>query len=266
MEVIWALNISWDAEKYTSDFSFVHQYGNSLLDLIDGENLTVLDLGCGNGALTKELAVRGHDAEGMDASEELLHTARTNHPELRFQQGDAVRLRTEKPYDVVFSNAVFHWIDRELQPEMLARIFDALKPQGQLIFEFGGYGNNALIHGALRREFEKRKLAYHMPFYFPTIGEYTSLLEQGGFLVRSALLLDRPTKLNGGDGLYDWVRMFVKTPFEGLHPAVAEEIIQSAVEELRAVLYHGGSWYADYVRLRCKAVKAPPEREVIFTL
>ena len=41
MEVIWALNISWDAEKYTSDFSFVHQYGNSLLDLIDGENLTV---------------------------------------------------------------------------------------------------------------------------------------------------------------------------------------------------------------------------------
>ena len=66
------MNIQWDAEKYTNDFSFVHQYGSSLLDLIDGENLSVLDLGCGSGALTKELAERGYDAEGIDASAELL--------------------------------------------------------------------------------------------------------------------------------------------------------------------------------------------------
>ena len=70
------MNIQWDAEKYTNDFSFVHQYGSSLLDLIDGENLSVLDLGCGSGALTKELAERGYDAEGIDASAELLQAAR----------------------------------------------------------------------------------------------------------------------------------------------------------------------------------------------
>jgi len=61
------LNIQWDAEKYTDSFSFVHQYGSALLDLIEGEHLSVLDLGCGNGALTAELAARGHDAEGIDA-------------------------------------------------------------------------------------------------------------------------------------------------------------------------------------------------------
>lgn len=251
------MNIQWDAEKYTSDFSFVHQYGGALLDLIDGEGLSVLDLGCGNGALTKVISERGHHAEGVDASGELLQTARASYPELRFTQADAVSFQMGKQYDVVFSNAVFHWIEREKQPDMIAHVFDALKPRGQFIFEFGGHGNNALIHRALRREFEKRGLTYEMPFYFPTIGEYTSLLERGGFLVRSALLLDRPTRLSGGDGLCGWVRMFVKTPFQGISPALAEEIICSAASELKGVLYHDGNWYADYVRIRCKAVKPP---------
>lgn len=251
--------MQWDAVKYTNDFSFVHEYGSALLDLIEGENLSVLDLGCGNGALTKELSARGCDAEGVDASEELLETARANYPELRFWLADAVSFRTDRQYDVVFSNAVFHWIERERQPAMIAHVFDALKPGGQFVFEFGGYGNNACIHGALRREFEKRELSYKMPFYFPTVGEYTSLLEQGGFLVRSASLLDRPTKLKSG--LYDWIRMFVKAPFEGVGQAVSEEIIQSAVSELEGTLYHDGNWYADYVRLRCRAIKLPREQK-----
>ncbi len=249
------MNIQWDAEKYTNDFSFVHQYGSSLLDLIDGENLSVLDLGCGSGALTKELAERGCDAEGIDASAELLQAARTHYPELRFTQADAVSFQTGRQFDVVFSNAVFHWIDREKQADMIAHVFDALKPQGQFIFEFGGHGNNALIHGALAWAFEARNLTYQMPFYFPTVGEYASLLEQGGFVVRTALLLDRPTRLNGGDGLCEWIRMFVKAPFEGIGPDLREEIIRSAAADLEGVLCHNGSWYADYVRLRCKAVK-----------
>jgi len=249
------LNIQWDAAKYTDNFSFVYEYGSALLDLIEGERLSVLDLGCGNGALTAELAARGHDAEGIDASGELLQAARANYPELRFQQADAVNFRTDKQYDAVFSNAVFHWIDGKKQPDMLSCVFEALKPGGQFVFEFGGYGNNALIHSALRGEFEKRGLSYKLPFYFPTIGEYTSLLERTGFLVRSALLLDRPTRLKGEDGLRDWVRMFVKAPFEGLGQELAEEIIRSAAAELKSVLHHGGSWYADYVRLRCRAVK-----------
>ena len=249
------MNIHWDAEKYTHDFAFVHQYGSSLLDLIEGEKLSALDLGCGNGALTKELSQRGYDAEGADASGELLQVARARYPELRFTQADAVNLRMDRQYDVVFSNAVFHWIDREKQAGMIARVYDTLKPQGQFVFEFGGYGNNALIHGALGRAFARRELTYQMPFYFPTVGEYATFLERGGFLVKTALLVDRPTRLKGEDGLYEWIRMFVKAPFEGVPPDLCEEIIRLTVEELREVLYRDGTWYADYVRLRCKAVK-----------
>lgn len=249
------MNISWDADQYTRCFSFVSQYGSALLDWLEGEGLSVLDLGCGNGALTRALADRGHAAEGIDASGELLQAARARFPELRFFQGDAVTFRAERPYDAVFSNAVFHWIDRERQPQLAARVFAALKPGGQFVFEMGGQGNNARIHAALDRAFAARGLTYRMPFYFPSAGEYAALLERSGFQVRTLLLLDRPTALQGGDGLYDWMRMFLKTPLAGLEPALAESIFRAAVSELKDTLFRDGIWYADYVRLRCRAVR-----------
>lgn len=255
------MNIQWDAETYTKKFSFVPAYGSALMELIEntgkGERpLSVLDLGCGSGRLTRELAEHGYAVRGMDASAELLDIARRTYPEIPFSLGDATDFSLEEPCDVVFSNAVFHWIDKEKQEDMLSCVHDALVPGGQLVFEMGGHGNNALIHGALREEFERRGFSYTMPFYFPTIGEYAPLLEQAGFLVRTALLFDRPTKLSGPDGMADWIRMFVKTPFTGVPAEVREEIIAGAVETLRPQLVQDGIWMADYVRLRVRAVRA----------
>lgn len=246
------MNIKWDAKGYTDNFSFVHQYGGALLELVDGDG-TVLDLGCGNGALTKKLAERGMKAIGMDASAELLEIARQNYPELSFIFGDATDLTLPEPVDVVFSNAVFHWIDAAKQEAMLNCVYRALKPGGQFVFEFGGKGNNAMIHAALAKAFAKRGLDYAVPFYFPSIGEYAPMLERAGFRVEFARLFDRPTELKGEGGLADWIRMFVKVPFEGIEEK--NEIIREAVESLRGELYHGGKWYADYVRIRMKAVK-----------
>lgn len=95
-----------------------------------------------------------------------------------------------------------------------------------------------------------------MPFYFPGIGEYAALLEQAGFQVRRAVLFDRPTALNGEQGLKDWLNMFVKTPFSVVKsPEDREKILDDTVEQLREALYKDGRWYADYVRLRMRAIK-----------
>lgn len=249
------MNISWNAADYTRNFSFVHEYGRDLIAMIEGEGLSVLDLGCGNGALTSQLAQAGFQAEGLDASPDLLETARQNWPDLTFYLGDAADFYVPAPYDAVFSNAVLHWIDEGRQDDMLLCVNRALKPEGQFIFELGGYGNNALIHGALETAFTRRGLAYRMPFYFPTIGQYAGRLERAGFQVTRAALFDRPTPLKGDDGLYDWLRMFIKTPFEGICPAEQESILRETVQTLRDALYRQGVWYSDYVRLRCKAIK-----------
>ena len=251
------MNIEWDADKYTADFSFVHQYGNSVIELIDADkDSSVLDLGCGNGVLTKTLQEKGYLVKGLDASKDLLDIAREKYPTIEFVQGDATNFTLSESVDVVFSNAVLHWINQEQQQDMLKCVYNALKKNGQFIFEFGGYGNNQRIHRVLETYFLKYGYRYEMPFYFPTISEYAALLENTGFRVKYAVLFDRPTELKGENGLKDWINMFVKTPFSVIETEqMKEEIIDKVVEELRADLYIDNKWYADYVRIRMKAIR-----------
>lgn len=76
-----------------------------------------------------------------------------------------------------------------------------------------------------------------------------------GFQVTYAALFDRPTPLKGETGLADWIQMFIKEPFVGLSVDLQAEIVDETVEALRPSLYKNGIWIADYVRLRCKAIK-----------
>ena len=251
------MNIEWDAAKYTSDFSFVHQYGNSVIGLIDAdERSTVLDLGCGNGALSKTLCDMGYIVKGIDASGELLAIAQKEYPDIEFIQADATDFSLQEPVDIVFSNAVFHWIDKERQQDMLKCVYNVLKENGQFVFEFGGHGNTQLIHETLAEIFSGHKYTYKMPCYFPTIGEYATLLENAGFSVRYAVLFDRMTELKGENGLKDWINMFVKTPFAIIKDEDEKRIIiDETADRLKGVLYRDGKWYADYVRLRMKVIK-----------
>ncbi len=251
------MNIKWDANKYTEDFSFVHQYGNSVIELINADKgSSVLDLGCGNGALTKVLQSKGYCVKGLDASEEFLDIAKEKYPDIDFMQGDAADFTLSEPVDVVFSNAVFHWINKDKQQDMLKCVFNVLNRNGQFVFEFGGHGNNQKIHRALARTFSEYGYCYEMPFYFPTIGEYATMLENAGFGVQYAVLFDRPTELKGENGLKDWINMFIKTPFSIVKMEQEKEtIVNKVVEILRNDLFIKGKWYADYVRIRMKAVR-----------
>ncbi|MGI6219774.1 MAG: class I SAM-dependent methyltransferase [Bacteroidaceae bacterium] len=250
------MNIEWDAGRYGADFGFVAQYGQAVAALIDAPaGSRVVDLGCGNGTLTAQLAERGYRVTGIDASPELLEQARKHYPGLAFAEADATDFRLAEPVDVVFSNAVFHWIDDNRQDDLLRCVCAALRPGGMLVCEFGGYGNNALIHAALRDAFARHGREYVMPFYFPTIGEYAPRLERSGLCVCFARLYDRMTELVGDDGLADWIRMFVKHPFVGIGVEETDDIIRQAVAQLKDRLFRAGKWYADYVRIQFKAVK-----------
>lgn len=236
----------------------MHRYGCDVLGLVDvAPGCTALDLGCGNGALTQALRDKGYQVVGLDASQALLDVARERYPDMVFVRGDATSFALPEPVDIVFSNAVFHWIDRERQPDMLRCVRRALCAGGQFVFEFGGFGNNRLIHAALEQVFAARGYCYTLPFYFPTVGEYAALLEQEGFAVRYALLFDRPTELQGGEhGLAEWVRMFIKVPFAAVASGAERDAMLHEVEEiLRDSLFINGKWYADYVRLRMKALR-----------
>ncbi len=251
------MNIQWDADRYAAQFSFVPQYGEALLELLDvPPGSFVVDLGCGSGALTGKLAAKGYRVLGVDASPEMLALARTNNPGLEFTLGDAASFLLSEKADAIFSNAVLHWIDGEQQPRLLANLAANLKPGGQLVFEMGGKGCAEAVHSALSGCFAARGLAYPRTFYFPTVGGYAPMLEACGLRVEFAALFPRPTAQSGPHGLRDWINMFDTKPFEGMDPAVKEGILKEAETLLRPTLWDGEQWVIDYVRLRMKARKA----------
>ncbi|WP_251197252.1 class I SAM-dependent methyltransferase [Anaerotardibacter muris] len=250
------MNITWDENEYEKNFSFVHQYGQDVLGLLDvPQGSTVLDLGCGNGALTQALAEAGYQAIGLDDSAEMLAAARKAHPGLDLIHANAIDFTLDTPVDAIFSNAVLHWIDKKNQPALLASVFRALKPGGEFVFECGGVGNAQLIHSALEEAFKERNRAYTVDKYFPSIGDYAAMLEDAGFKVVFATLFDRFTPLAGENGLADWITLFQSNSFEEMNEQEKGTLIQEAVEAIRSELYVDGTWHADYVRLRMKAIK-----------
>lgn len=250
------MNIKWNASDYTDHFDFVYQYGEDVMGLIDAApGSFVVDLGCGNGALSERLKEKGYRVLGVDASGDMLKKAEGLHPGILFTKGDATEFSLKEKADVIFSNAVFHWIDEKDQQKLADNVAGQLKTGGILVCEFGGYGCAEAVHSTLERNFKKRGLPYLRPFYFPTIGQYAPILEKAGFRVEYATLFDRPTVQKTENGLEDWIRMFVKKAFEGVPGGMADEIIRESVRELYGTLHVDRKWIVDYVRIRIRARK-----------
>ncbi|GIP39280.1 methyltransferase type 11 [Paenibacillus sp. J31TS4] len=251
----------WDAQHYDGKMGFVAKLGAGVLELLDARpEERVLDLGCGTGALTNELASRGAQVEGIDLSEEMIEAAKANYPHIPFAVEDAHSYRADAPFDAVFSNAALHWMR---QPERVIEAVAAnLRPGGRFAAEFGGADNVSAIVSAIGGVLEERfgiDADSRNPWYYPTIGEYASLLERQGFRVLSAEHFDRPTPLPEGDrGLRNWLDTFAGIFFAGLTESEREEAYREIEERARPKLYRDGCWYGDYRRLRILAVLKTP--------
>jgi trans-aconitate 2-methyltransferase len=246
---------TWDAGLYDERHAFVWKHGASLVELLapqPGER--ILDLGCGTGHLTAQIAEAGARVVGLDASEEMLAQARTAYPHLEFRTGDARDFTVEAPFAAVFSNATLHWV----RPAEAAvrRIRAALEPGGRFVAEFGGRGNVERIGRAVQGALERLRIpGQEFRWYFPGIAEYATLLESEGLEVRFATLFARPTPLEGEQGLRHWLRMFGGTFLEAVPPAQQEAFFSLVEEMARPDLFQAGTWVADYRRLRIVAVR-----------
>lgn len=249
--------MTWNSQLYDQKHAFVFQYGESLLDLlqvVQGER--VLDLGCGTGHLTNKIHQAGAEVVGVDASLSMVEQARNEYPDIQFVHQDARNLTMGKSFDAVFSNATLHWINDQA---LVARnIYHHLKPKGRMVVEFGGKGNNAGMLKALRKVLAKTghvQNSWIDFWYFPSIGEHTTLLEKAGFRVTFASHYDRPTRLEGPNGVKNWFKMFGASFFEGISEEETEMILEKTQEELRSTHWREDAWFADYKRIRVVAIR-----------
>src|SRR5262249_10579174 len=147
----------------------------------------VLDLGCGTGHLTAQIAAAGAEVLGLDSAPGMLAQAREAYRGLRFQQADARDFTLDAPVHAVFSNAALHWVR---PPEaVVACVARALLPGGRFVAEFGGRGNVQAVLAALAQAARACGLSLgEVPWYFPGIPEYAALLELAGLEVVHAEL------------------------------------------------------------------------------
>ncbi|MED1437232.1 class I SAM-dependent methyltransferase [Aeribacillus composti] len=215
-----------------------------------------IDLGCGTGDLAWKLYELGADVVGIDKSENMINQAKTKYPGLTFEVKDVLNLGYRNEFDAVFSNAVLHWIKPPKQA--LINIYQALKENGRFVAEFGGKGNVQTITDAIRNEFNQlgmNEKANQFPWYFPSIGEYSSLMEEAGFRVVLAQHFDRPTPLHGENGLKNWIEMFAGSLFNDVADDTKSFIITNIENKLKNTLFQNGKWLADYKRIRVIGMK-----------
>ncbi|RBL92250.1 methyltransferase domain-containing protein [Chitinophaga flava] len=247
---------TWNAELYKTKHAFVFEYGNSLIGdwLQPQAGEQILDLGCGTGELTAQLAASGAQVTGIDASPAMIATARQTFPEGSFDVADATTFSLPQQFDAIFSNATLHWV-REKE-KAIARMYAQLKKGGRLVIEMGGKGNVDSILHTLNIVMQEKGYHYEPFWYFPSPGEYTTLLEQAGFKVERVHFFDRPTRLaDPHTGIIDWLQMFGQHFFAGIPETDIQNILQQVQQELAPQITRNGELYADYVRLRVAAIK-----------
>src|SRR5918994_135203 len=188
----------WDADRYQRQFGFVSGLAGDLVELLGprpGE--VVLDLGCGTGELAASIQGRGARVWALDSDPAMVAAAprRLGDAPARLAAGRAFSL--PEPVDAVFSNAALHWMPRPA--EVIGRVRAALRPGGRFVAELGGAGNIDAILEALGAAMAEAGLpAPACPWYFPTPGQYATLLEAGGVPGGPVEHLPRPTPPAGG--------------------------------------------------------------------
>ncbi|MEO8712047.1 MAG: class I SAM-dependent methyltransferase [Parafilimonas sp.] len=247
----------WDADLYDNKHSFVTKYGEDVMGwLAPQKDEHILDVGCGTGTLTGKIAETGAIVTGIDASPEMITKAKQAYNNIEFFVKDASNFSFARKFDAAFSNATFHWIKD--QQAALQCIYDSLKTGGRLVYEMGAKHNIESIHKAVIKVMIDEGFEENTNIelnYFSSAAEQAVILEKIGYTISNIIQFNRPTELVGEDGMKNWIVQFCQPLFKDIPAEKVENIIDKAVAILKETNYENGKWYADYIRLRVKAVK-----------
>ncbi len=243
----------WDPREYERTAGFVAELGVPVIALLaprPGER--ILDVGCGDGALTRRLASTGAIVIGVDASVDMVQAARARGVDARVM--DAAKLSFHEEFDAVFTNAALHWM-RDLAA-VVRSVFRALRPGGRFVGELGGEGNVASVREAIAAALRRRGIDPNRlePWVFPSRDAFRQVLGDAGFGVNLLESFQRPTPLPGD--ITDWLGTFAG-PFFAALTTDDRAIIQKEVRDdlVSRLCSPDGVWRLDYVRLRFAASK-----------
>jgi len=242
------MKFEFDGEKYKQASGRQKAWGKTLISELQLRgNERILDLGCGHGALTAELAALVPDGAvlGIDGSESMIETARKDHAgvNLRFELLDINAMNFESQFDVVFSNATFHWIKDH--NKLLANVFKSLKDRGTARFQFAGDGNCSNLIGILREMMSDEYYAgyfdeFDWPWFMPAVEQYRALLDEVAFAEKKVWGENADRYFESTEAMVRWIDQPSLVPFlpcvagtdkQRFRDAVVERMIEDTVQD-----------------------------------
>ena len=232
----------FDGEKYKKASRHQKEWGSSLIgELSLRGDEAILDLGCGDGGLTEELAqsVPAGHVLGIDASVGMIETAKKRkRGNLEFLQMDINDIDFENRFDVIFSNAALHWVKDHAK--LLNNSLQALKGNGVLLWDFAGEGNCANFYTVVREQMRRKKYEpyfrdYEWPWYMPAKEEYEKLAAAAGFPTYDITEVNRDRYFADADEMIKWIDQPCIVPFLSILPDdvstdFRDDVIQAMVE------------------------------------
>jgi trans-aconitate 2-methyltransferase len=255
----------WNAVDYAQHASAQRGWANELIEKLALQGYeALLDIGCGNGAITDELARRlpQGSVTGIDASESMVALARNTYarPNLRFEVMDATDIHLDQKFDVAFSNATLHWVKD--QPAVLRGLHKHLNPRARILFQMGGYGNASLILEVIDKiiasaEWQAYFTDFQFPYSFYATEPYRHWLPEAGYEAVRIEIIAKDMVHQGAEGLQSWLRTtwfpYTDRLPEPLREKFLTEIVCRYLE--RKPLDAEGQTHVDMVRLEVEARK-----------
>lgn len=263
-----AVATKWNAADYAANSEVQQTWARELIAKLNLRgNERVLDVGCGDGKVTAEIAqhLPNGTATGIDASPQMVEFSRKTFPpgkfqNLRFRVMDARKIKFERQFDLLFSNAALHWVDDH--ERILRGAASVLKSGGRLIVSCGGKGNAHDVYVALRPEMRLKRWREFFrkmptPYFFYSPGDYEKWLPKFNFEINSLKLVPKDATYDGANGFAAWLRTTWIPYVQRVPENLREEFIAAVTQ--RYVAKHSpdaeGKVHVKMVRLEIDAVK-----------
>jgi trans-aconitate 2-methyltransferase len=231
----------WDARDYRESSSAQLQWARELLNTLQLRgNERILDIGCGDGKITAEIAKRlpNGSVVGIDSSEEMIKFSieefpQDYYPNLDFMIAEAQKLPFDEEFDVTFSNATLHWVIDHAN--VLQGIKRSLKPEGRILLQMGGRGNASALFTVLDSMLLKDKWGkffreFSFPYGFYGDDDYRMWLMQAGLKEKRIELIPKDMTQKGKDGLASWIRTTWLPYTQRVSEALQDDFIQEIVD------------------------------------
>ena len=228
----------WDGQYYQKYADSQFKSGMAILEKysFNGDE-AILDVGCGDGRITAELAKRLPKGKvvGLDVSPGMIDTCKKTAKDLQNMECvllDAADMTFDNEFNFSICFSAFHWMDD--QQKVLDNIYKALKHGGRLIIKARVKEVVSSITQEFTAEFEKWK--YHplfapQGFYIRSEQEYQDMLAQSGFADIQTKVIQQTKTYKNKQGVIDWLMTWV--PYStGLPTKEATEFAQGIVERL----------------------------------